>query len=247
MSEQKRTALVTGGSRGIGAAVAKRLASDGFDIILTYVSKPEQAQAVCDEIAAAGGSARAALLNVADPASIAAFFASEIKDKCDLHVLVNNAGVTRDGLLVRMKDEDFDAVVDINLKGAFVCLREAAKIMMKRRTGRIVNISSVVGQTGNAGQANYVAAKAGLIGLTKTAAQELGARNITVNAVTPGYIATDMTSALPEAVRESFNERIPLKRAGTPEDVAAAVSFLASGDAAYVTGQTLSVNGGMYM
>jgi len=247
MSEKKPTALVTGGSRGIGAAIAKRLAADGFQIYLTYVSKPELAEAICAEIKADGGEASAFVLNVGDTAAVAEFFATKIKGECDLHVLVNNAGVTRDALLVRMKDEDFDAVIDVNLKGAFACLREAAKIMMKRRAGRIINISSVVGQTGNAGQANYVAAKSGLIGLTKTAALELGARNITVNAVTPGFIATDMTSQLPEAVKESFSERIPLKRAGTPEDVASAVSFLASDDAAYVTGQILAVNGGMYM
>ncbi len=247
MSDAKKTAIVTGGSRGIGAAVAKRLAADGCDILLTYVSKPEQAGQVCSDIAAAGGTARSVALNVGDPEAVAAFFKEEVKGVVDLHVLVNNAGITRDGLLVRMKDADFDAVVDVNLKGAFTCLREAAKIMMKRRSGRIVNIASVVGQTGNPGQANYVAAKAGLIGLTKTAAGELGPRGVTVNAVTPGYIATDMTGGLSDEIKDAFLERIPLKRPGTPEDVAAAVSFLASDDAAYVTGQVLSVNGGMYM
>ena len=240
------TALITGGSRGIGAAVAKRLAADGYAVVVTYVSKPEAAAAVVDEIVAAGGIARALPLDTGDTAAVAAFFAEHMKD-ADLHVLVNNAGITRDGLIVRMKDEDFDAVIRINLIGAFVCLREAAKIMMKRRTGRIINITSVVGQSGNAGQANYAAAKAGLIGLTKSAALELAARNITVNAVAPGFVETDMTAVLPDAVKASFADRIPAKRACAPGEIAAAVSYLASDDAAYVTGQVLGINGGMYM
>ncbi|OLN29758.1 3-oxoacyl-[acyl-carrier protein] reductase [Desulfovibrio sp. DV] len=240
------TALITGGSRGIGAAVAKRLAADGYAVVVTYVSKPEAAAAVVDEIVTAGGIARALPLDTGDTAAVAAFFAEHMKD-ADLHVLVNNAGITRDGLIVRMKDEDFDAVIRINLIGAFVCLREAAKIMMKRRTGRIINITSVVGQSGNAGQANYAAAKAGLIGLTKSAALELAARNITVNAVAPGFVETDMTAVLPDAVKASFADRIPAKRACAPGEIAAAVSYLASDDAAYVTGQVLGINGGMYM
>jgi 3-oxoacyl-[acyl-carrier protein] reductase len=240
------TALITGGSRGIGAAVAKRLAADGYAVVVTYVSKPEAAAAVVDEIIAAGGTARALPLDTGDSEAVTAFFAGHMKD-ADLHVLVNNAGITRDGLIVRMKDEDFAAVVRINLIGAFSCLREAAKIMMKRRTGRIVNITSVVGQSGNAGQANYAAAKAGLIGLTKSAALELAARNITVNAVAPGFVETDMTAVLPDAVKASFADRIPLKRACAPGEIAAAVSFLASDEAAYVTGQVLGINGGMYM
>ncbi len=241
-----RTALVTGGSRGIGAAVAARLARDGFDIVLTYVSKPEAAAAVADAIVAGGGSARALPLDTGDPVAVAAFFAEHIKDK-DLHVLVNNAGITRDGLLVRMKDEDFAAVIRVNLIGAFTCLREAAKIMMKRRAGRIVNITSVVGQAGNAGQANYAAAKAGLIGLTKSAALELASRGITVNAVAPGFVETDMTAVLPDAVKASLNDRIPAKRVCAPGEIAAAVSYLAGDEAGYVTGQVLGVNGGMYM
>ena len=240
------TALITGGSRGIGAAVAKRLAADGYAVVVTYVSKPEAAAAVVDEIVTAGGIARALPLDTGDTAAVAAFFTEHMKD-ADLHVLVNNAGITRDGLIVRMKDEDFDAVIRINLIGAFVCLREAAKIMMKRRTGRIINITSVVGQSGNAGQANYAAAKAGLIGLTKSAALELAARNITVNAVAPGFVETDMTAVLPDAVKASFADRIPAKRACAPGEIAAAVSYLASDDAAYVTGQVLGINGGMYM
>lgn len=241
-----RTALVTGGSRGIGAAVAARLARDGFSVILTYVSKPDAAAAVAQAITAEGGCATALALDTADPAAVAAFFATHVKDT-DLHVLVNNAGITRDGLLVRMKDEDFEAVIRVNLIGTFTCLREAAKIMMKRRAGRIVNISSVVGQSGNAGQANYAAAKAGLVGLTKSAALELAPRGITVNAVAPGYVETDMTAGLSEAVKTSFAERIPLRRACSPAEIAAAVGYLASDDAAYVTGQVLGVNGGMYM
>lgn len=241
-----RTALVTGGSRGIGAAVAARLARDGFDVVLTYVSKPEAAAAVVDAIVAQGGSARALALDTGDPEAVAAFFGEHLKAS-DLHVLVNNAGITRDGLIARMKDEDFAAVIRVNLIGAFTCLREAAKIMMKRRAGRIINISSVVGQSGNAGQANYAAAKAGLIGLTKSAALELASRNITVNAVAPGYVETDITAVLSESVREAFAARIPLKRACDPAEIAAAVSFLASDEASYMTGQVLGLNGGMYM
>ncbi|GFK95619.1 3-oxoacyl-[acyl-carrier-protein] reductase FabG [Fundidesulfovibrio magnetotacticus] len=240
------TALVTGGSRGIGAAVSKRLAQDGFSVILTYVSKPEEAKAVAAHIMAEGGEAQALRLDVGDREAIAAFFKEHIEGKVDLDVLVNNAGITKDGLLVRMKDEDWDRVIGVNLTGAFTCLREAAKIMMKRRAGRIVNIVSVVGQTGNAGQANYVAAKAGLIGLTKTAAVELAPRGVTVNAVAPGFIESDMTSVLPEAVKENFLQQIPLKKMGTPEDVASAVSYLASPGASYVTGQVLAVNGGLH-
>ena len=217
------TALVTGGSRGIGRAVALTLARDGHQVILTYVSRPEEADK-----------------------TVAAFFAEHIKGKVNLAVLVNNAGITKDGFLVRMKDDDFDRVITINLRGAFICTREAAKIMTKARHGRIVNISSVVGQMGNAGQANYSAAKAGLLGLTKSCAKELAARQITVNAVAPGFIETDMTAALSDEVRASYEAAIPLKRMGTAQEIADAVAFLASDRAAYITGQVLAVNGGMY-
>ena len=240
------TALVTGGSRGIGKAVAQTLARDGWQVYLTYVSKPQEAEAVAAEIAAAGGKAAAFQLNVGDAGAVAAFFAEHIKDKVDLGVLVNNAGITQDGFLVRMKDEDFDAVLGVNLRGAFICLREAAKIMTRQRHGRIVNISSVVGQMGNACQVNYAAAKAGLLGITKSAAKELAARSITVNAVAPGFIETDMTAALPEEVKKSYADAIPLKKLGSAQDVAEAVAFLASDKAAYITGQVLAVNGGMY-
>lgn len=240
------TALVTGGSRGIGKAVAQTLARDGWQVYLTYVSKPQEAEAVAADIVAAGGKAAAFQLNVGEADAVAAFFAEHIKDKVDLGVLVNNAGITKDGFLVRMKDEDFDAVLGINLRGAFICLREAAKIMTRQRHGRIVNISSVVGQMGNACQVNYAAAKAGLLGITKSAAKELAARSITVNAVAPGFIETDMTAALPDEVKKSYAEAIPLKKLGSAQDVAEAVAFLASDKAAYITGQVLAVNGGMY-
>lgn len=240
------TALVTGASRGIGKAVAQTLAKRGFQVYLTYVSKPDQAEAVVKSIVDAGGKAKAFCLELADSAAVTAFFQSEIKDKVRLSVLVNNAGLTRDGLILRMKDEDWDRVLDINLRGAFLCLRETAKIMAKQRAGRIINITSVVGQMGNAGQINYCSAKAGLIGMTKSAARELAGRNITVNAVAPGFIDTDMTASLPEEVRKQYLDQIPLRRLGAAEDVAEAVAFLASEKAGYITGQVLAVNGGMY-
>lgn len=247
MSDMPKVALVTGGSRGIGRACAERLAKDGFEVYLTYVSRPEDAEKTVAAIVEAGGEAKAFRLDASSREAVSAFFAEEIKDKVSLEVLVNNAGITKDALLIRMKDEDWDKVIQVNLTGAFACLREAAKIMVKQRKGRIVNISSVVGQMGNAGQANYVAAKAGLIGLTKSAARELSGRGITVNAVTPGFIQTDMTSVLPEAVVSKMLESIPLGRLGAPEDIASAVSYLAGPGAGYVTGQVLAVNGGMYM
>ncbi|BFR49066.1 3-oxoacyl-[acyl-carrier-protein] reductase [Nitratidesulfovibrio sp. HK-II] len=246
MSELTSTALVTGGSRGIGKAVAETLAREGFQVYLTYVSKPEEAEAVAAGINAAGGSARAFRLDVSDAAAVAAFFQEEIREKVVLDVLVNNAGITKDGLILRMKDEDFDRVLDVNLSGAFTCLREAAKLMTKQRRGRIVNITSVVGQMGNAGQVNYSAAKAGLIGMTKSAAKELAGRNVTVNAVAPGFIETDMTAKLTDEIRAAYIEAIPLRRLGLPQDIADAVAFLASDKAGYITGQVIAVNGGMY-
>ncbi|MBZ2171274.1 3-oxoacyl-[acyl-carrier-protein] reductase [Nitratidesulfovibrio sp. SRB-5] len=246
MSELTSTALVTGGSRGIGKAVAETLAREGFQVYLTYVSKPEEAEAVAAGINAAGGSARAFRLDVSDAAAVAAFFQEEIREKVTLDVLVNNAGITKDGLILRMKDDDFDRVLDVNLSGAFTCLREAAKLMTRQRKGRIVNITSVVGQMGNAGQVNYSAAKAGLIGMTKSAAKELAGRNVTVNAVAPGFIETDMTAKLTDEVRAAYIEAIPLRRLGQPQDIADAVAFLASDKAGYITGQVIAVNGGMY-
>lgn len=240
------TAVVTGASRGIGKATALRLAAAGFQLYLTYVSRPEEAEQTVLEIGNLGGTARAFRLDVSDAQAVAAFFASEIKDKVRLDVLVNNAGITKDGFLIRMKDDDFDRVLDVNLRGAFFCLREAAKIMSRQRAGRIVNISSVVGQMGNPGQINYSAAKAGLIGMTKSAAKELAGRGITVNAVAPGFIETDMTAALPEEARAAYLEHIPLKCFGRADDVAEAAAFLASDKAGYITGQVLAVNGGLY-
>lgn len=246
MSDLTPTALVTGGSRGIGRAIAVTLAAAGLQVYLTYVSKPDEAEQTVSAIEQAGGTARAFRVDVADAASVAAFFLDEIKDKVSLEVLVNNAGITKDGLVLRMKDEDFDRVLGVNLRGAFVCLREAAKIMTRQRRGRIVNIASVVGQMGNAGQINYAAAKAGLIGVTKSAAKELAGRSITVNAVAPGFIETDMTAALSDEARQAYARAIPLGRLGTAQDVADAVAFLASDKAAYITGQVLAVNGGLY-
>ena len=240
------TALVTGGSRGIGRAIARTLAREGFQVYLTYVSRPEEAEKTVEEIRSQGGQARAFGLDVSDGAAVADFFAAEIKDQVNLAVLVNNAGITRDVLLLRMKDEDFDRVLTVNLRGAFLCSREAAKIMSRARYGRIVNISSVVGQMGNVGQVNYAAAKAALLGLTKSCAKELAARQITVNAVAPGFIETDMTAALTDEVRADYVAAIPLRRMGRAEDVAEAVAFLASDKAADIPGQVLGVNGGMY-
>lgn len=240
------TALVTGGSRGIGKAIALRLAQDGYQIFLTYVSKPEQAEAVCETIRAQGGKASCFKIDVSDWEQVREFFKNEIKKKISLDILVNNAGITKDGLIMRMKREQWQQVLDVNLGGCFVCLQQAAVVMMKQRYGRIINITSVVGQRGNAGQANYAASKAGIIGLTKTAAQELGGRAITVNAVAPGFIETDMTSVLPEEVKEKFLSNIPAGTLGTPEDIAEAVAFFASPKAGYINGQILGVNGGMY-
>jgi len=247
MSELIKTALVTGGTRGIGKAIVKKLAASGHQVYFTYVSRPELAEAVCAEVAAEGGSARGFLLDASDWDAVEGFFAEHIKDKVSLELLVNNAGITKDGLIMRMKREQWEQVIQINLTGAFVCLQQAAKIMLKQRKGRIVNISSVVGQMGNAGQANYCASKAGLIGLTKAAALELGSRGITVNAIAPGFIETDMTETLPQDVRDKYLERIPLGRLGSAQAIADAVAYLASDQAEYITGQVLGINGGMYL
>ena len=247
MNELISTVVVTGGSRGIGRVVAEELALCGFQVYLTYVSRPEEAQAVAQGIRSQGGKATAFALNVGNSEEVGDFFATEIKDKVHLAALINNAGITKDGFLIRMKDDDFATVLDTNLKGAFFCLREAAKIMSKQREGSIVNMTSVVGQMGNACQANYASAKAGLIGLTKSAAKELASRNITVNAVAPGFIETDMTQALNDDQRAGILSQQPANRLGDPKEIAAAVLFLASDEAAYVTGETLHVNGGMYM
>ena len=246
MTEQTLTAIVTGGSRGIGRAIAEVLAEHGWQVIVTYTSQPDQANQVCAGIAERGGTAQSFALDVSDREAVASFFQESIKGRLNLGLLVNNAGVTKDGLLLRMKSADWDQVLQVNLDGAFACLQEAAKIMVRQRFGRIVNISSVVGQSGNPGQANYCASKAGMIGLTKAAAMELAPRNITVNAVAPGFIATEMTEALEPGVRDAYLARIPLGRFGRPEDVGETVAWLASDRAGYITGQVIGVNGGLY-
>lgn len=247
MTDQIKTAIVTGGTRGIGKAIVTRLAGLGYQVWFTYVSRPELAQAVCAEVAASGGMAQGFLLNASDWDAVDAFFTEQVKGLPSLNVLVNNAGITKDGLIMRMKREQWESVLQVNLTGAFVCLQQAAKIMMKQRFGSIINISSVVGQSGNAGQANYCASKAGLIGLTKAAALELAPRGVTVNAIAPGFIETDMTEALPADVREKYLQRIPLGKLGTVQDIAETVAFLASDQATYITGQVLGINGGLYL
>ncbi|RQD64719.1 MAG: 3-oxoacyl-[acyl-carrier-protein] reductase [Desulfonatronovibrio sp. MSAO_Bac4] len=247
MSKLTKTALITGGSRGIGRACAVRLAKSGYQVYVTYVSSPEPALETCKMVEQSGGKASAFALDIGDYQAIVDFFKEKIKDQVFLDVLVNNAGQTKDGLLVRMSQEQWQQIINVNLNGSFFCLQQAAKIMMRQKTGRIINISSVTAQSGNPGQANYTAAKAGLIGLTKTAAQELAPRNITVNAVAPGFIETDMTASLNDEVKEKYQSMIPLKRFGSAEDIAETVAFLASPEASYITGQVLSINGGMYM
>lgn len=241
-----RVAFVTGSSRGIGRAIALSLCRAGFDIV---VGSPEleKNEEVASEIRACGGKAITVNLNLMSLDSIKASFASAYKEMGRIDVLVNNAGVTRDALALRMKPNDWNMVLQINLTGAFHCTQQVLQSMMRERWGRIVNIASVVGEAGNPGQANYVASKAGLIGLTKSLAQELASRNITVNAVAPGFIETDMTAVLPQDVKDNMLAHIPLKRIGQASDIANAVRFLVSEDAAYITGHILRVNGGMYM
>lgn len=241
-----QVALVTGASRGIGQAISLKLAAEGIFVVATATSEAG-AEATVAAIVAAGGAAQAVKLDVTNSSEVEALFKKIISEQGRLDILVNNAGITKDGLMMRMKDSDWDSVIDTNLKGSFNCLREASKIMTKARYGRIVNISSVVGEMGNPGQANYCASKAGLFGLTKSAARELAKRNITVNAVAPGFIETDMTAVLPEKGREALLQNIPMERLGSVDDVAHAVHFLVSPQAGYITGQVLSVNGGMYM
>ena len=243
----KKIALVTGGSRGIGAAIARRLAADGFHVIVNYNGSAGKAEALCEEIHSKGGSAESLQADVSKKEEVEAMFSSILQAHSHLDVLVNNAGITRDGLLLRMSEADFDAVLNANLKGAFLCCKEAARRMVRQRWGRIVNLSSVVALRGNAGQTNYAASKAGLIGLTKSLARELASRNVTVNAVAPGFIETDMTAALPEAVRAEMAKGIPAGRAGKPEDVANAVAFFAAEQSSYLTGQVLCADGGMAM
>ena len=240
----KQVALVTGASRGIGRAIAATLAAQGYTVVGTATTE-SGAQAIGAALAAHGG--QGLQLDVNDGAAVEAAIDAIVKAHGGLHVLVNNAGITRDTLAMRMKDEDWDAVLDTNLKAVFRCSRAVMRTMMKQRYGRIVNITSVVGASGNAGQANYAAAKAGVAGMTRALARELGSRNITVNCIAPGFIATDMTEVLPEAQKTALLQQIPLGRLGTPEEIAHAVAFLASPLAGYITGTELHVNGGMYM
>jgi 3-oxoacyl-[acyl-carrier protein] reductase len=243
---KNRIALITGASRGIGRVCAERMAAGGARVVLAarQVEKLEEAAAA---IRAAGGEAFVVAIDLSSPESIKEAFSKASKEFGRIDILVNNAGVTRDGLAMRMKREDWNVVIETNLSGSFFCMQQVIPGMIRERWGRIVNIASVVGEAGNPGQANYVASKAGLIGLTKSLAQELASRNVTVNAVAPGFIETDMTASLSEEFKTKIVESVPLKRIGKPEDVAAAVHFLCGDEAGYITGHVLDVNGGMYM
>ena len=245
MSE--KIAVVTGGSRGFGAAIAKKLASRGMTVIINYCGSEDRALAVKSAIEAAGGQAEAWRCDVSDCGQCEAFVKAVMEKYGRIDVLVNNAGITRDGLMMRMSDEDFSRVIDTNLKGTFYMMRFASRHMLKAKKGRIINMASVVGLMGNAGQVNYAASKAGVIGATKSAAKELASRGITVNAIAPGFIDTEMTGALSEKVQEQILTQIPLGTFGKPEDIANCAAFLASDEAAYITGQVIQVDGGMCM
>ncbi len=242
-----KTAVVTGGSRGLGRAVCLELAKGGANVVLCYAGNEAAAGETVAACEALGAKALAVRCDVAKADEVKALMDAAVQAFGRIDILVNNAGITRDGLLMMMKEDDFDAVINANLKGAFLCMKAVSRLMMKQRWGRIVNLSSVVGLRGNAGQVNYAASKAGVIGMTKSLAKELATRGVTVNAVAPGFIDTDMTAAMPQAAREATLASIPMGRMGAPEDVAKAVAFLASDEAAYVTGQVLAVDGGMAM
>ena len=244
---EKKVAVVTGAARGIGRAIALELAKDGAIVIINYNGSAEKAEEVKKQIEAEGGEAAVYQCNVADDTACGVFFKNIIKEYGRVDILVNNAGITKDGLLMGMSEEDFSRVVDVNLKGTFHCIRHVSRQMLKQRSGRIISLASVVGIRGNAGQANYAASKAGIIGLTKSAAKELASRGITVNAIAPGFIRTDMTEVLPDRVKEAAEGMIPMGSFGEPQDVAKAAAFLASDGARYITGQVLCVDGGMAM
>ena len=247
MNFSGKTAIVTGGGRGIGRAVCLELAKGGANVVLCYAGNESAANDTVAACEALGAKALAIRCNVADAGEVKALVDTAVKTFGRVDILVNNAGITRDGLLMTMKEEDFDAVLNTNLKGTFLCMKAVARTMMRQRYGRIVNLSSVVGLRGNAGQVNYAASKAGVVGMTKSLAKELASRNVTVNAVAPGFIETDMTAAMPEAAKTATLASIPMQRLGAAEDVARAVAFLASDEAAYITGQVLAIDGGMSM
>ncbi|QGG50371.1 3-oxoacyl-[acyl-carrier-protein] reductase [Lysinibacillus pakistanensis] len=242
-----KVAVVTGASRGIGRAIALKLADEGAKVVVNYSGSQAKAEEVVARIKENGGEAIAVQASVSQTEEVTALMDTAVKTFGSLDILVNNAGITRDNLLMRMKEDEWDDVLNTNLKGVFLCTKAVTRQMMKQRAGRIINISSIVGVAGNAGQANYVAAKAGVIGLTKTTAKELASRNILVNAIAPGFIETEMTDQLPEELKQGMLTQIPLAKLGQPEDIAKAVAFLASDDANYMTGQTLHIDGGMVM
>ena len=244
---ENKIVLVTGAGRGIGASIAKRFASEGAEVIVNYSGNDEAAQKTVDEITTTGGQAQKYKCSVNDSESVKVMIDEIIKKFGRIDILVNNAGITKDGLMLRMTDEDFDRVIDVNLKGTFNCTKYVSKYMLKQKSGKIINISSVVGLSGNAGQVNYSASKAGIIGITKSAAKELSSRGITVNAVAPGYVDTDMTKVLSDNIRNEILKNIPLQRMGNVEDISNCVAFLASEDASYITGQVISVDGGMHI
>jgi len=241
-----RIALITGGSRGIGRSIAKRLAKEGFYVVINYVSNEQAAQDALSAIKSAGGKGQIAPFDVSDFDATQKAVEDIVEELGGLHILINNAGITHDTLILRMKEEDWTNVISVNLNGVFNCTKAVTRIMIKQRYGRIINLTSVVGEMGNSGQTNYAASKAGIIGFTKAAAREMASRSITVNAVSPGFIETDITRALTEEIRKSYIERIPLGRFGSPEDITGVVAFLTSDEASYITGEVIRVNGGIY-